>query len=287
MKNSIILSFLLIALSYSAAWSQEEGTVTKKERIAKGKSFYLLGGPSFRFNNKSDYSGGLNLEAGFLKRLNRITSVGASIGYTKFNFDQSLSNSFGNVDAIGNNAFLEDGGYEVYVVYMEGGNLNFLSIGLDFKFEFIPFSEERKLSVFGLIKPFLLVSSRSAVSASTEIAYPAIVPYKLPYNSDANNSWDVGNPFENINADTPGYERWAADTEISGGVGLGVGFDYSLKSNLKIFMQSTLKFTLPITYIKTNGFPPFRDDGYNNKDYPFVKEGFSTINLAVGVSYYF
>jgi hypothetical protein len=287
MKNSIILSCLLIALSYSAAWSQEEGTLIKKERIAKGKCFYLLGGPSFRFNNTSDYSGGLNLEAGFLKRLNRITSVGASLNYSKFNFDQWLSNSFENADAIGNNAFLETGGYEVYVVYMEGGDLNFLSVGLDFKFEFIPFSEGRKLSAFGLIKPFFLVSSRSAVSASTEIAYPAIVPYKLPYNSDANNSWDVGDPFENINADTPGYERWAADTEISGGVAFGVGLDYSIKSNIKIFMQSTLKFTLPITHIKTNAFPASRDGGYDNPEYPFVKEGFSTLNLSVGVSYYF
>lgn len=288
MKNSIILLFAVITLSFSAAWSQEEGTLTKKERIAKGKGIYLLGGPSFRFNNKSDYSGGLNLEAGFLKRLNRITSVGASIGYTKFNFDQSLSNSFENADAIGNNAFLEDGGYEVYVVYMEGGDLNFLSVGLDFKFEFIPFSEERKLSVFGLVKPFLLVSSRSAVSASMEIWYPAIVPYKLPYDSDLNNNWDEGGPpYQNLSSDTPGLERWAADTEFSGGVGLGVGLDYSLKSNLKIFMQSTFKFTLPITHIKTNAFPPSRNDGYYHPDYPFVKEGFSTLNLSVGVSYYF
>lgn len=287
MKKSIIASCVLIAVYSSVAWSQEEGTLTKKERITKGKSFYLLGGPSFRFNNKSDYSGGLNLEAGFLKRLNRITSVGASIAYSKFNFDQSLSNSFENADAIGNNAFLEVGGYEVYVVYMEGGNLNLFSVGLDFKIEFIPFNEERKLSAFGLFKPFLLVSSRSAVSALTELHFPDIVPYKLPYNSDPNNNWSAGDPFENLNEDTPGYEHWAADTEISGGVGLGVGLDYSLKSNVKIFMQSTLKFTLPITHIKTNSFPATRDGGYNNPEYPFVKEGFSTINLAVGISYYF
>lgn len=288
MKNSIILSLVFIALCLQTSWAQEEGTLTKKERIVNGKGIYLLAGPSFRFNNKSDYSGGLNLEAGFLKRLNRITSVGASLNYSKFNFDQSLSNSFENADAIGNNAFLEDGGYEVYVVYMEGGDLNFLSIGLDFKFEFIPFSEERKLSVFGLVKPFLLVSNRSAVSASMEIWYPNNVPYKLPYDSDLNNKWDAGGPpYQYLSSDTPGLERWAADTEFSGGLGLGVGFDYSIKSNIKIFMQSTLEFTLPITHIKTNSFPPSRNDGYYHPDYPFVKEGFSTINLSVGVSYYF
>lgn len=101
----------------------------------------------------------------------------------------------------------------------------------------------------------------------------------LPYN-EAN--YSGGDFFENVT-----YPRLVADTEISGGVGLGAGLDYSLKPNIKIFLQSTLKFTLPITHIKTNAFPALRDGGYNNPEYPFVKEGFSTINLAVGVSYYF
>lgn len=285
MKNSIILSLVSIALCLQTSWAQEEGTITKKERIVNGKSIYLLAGPSFRFNNKSDYSGRLNLEAGFLKRLNRITSVGASLNYSKFNYDQSLSNSFENADAIGNNAFLEDGGYEVYVVSMEGGDLNFLSIGFDFKFEFIPFNEERKFSAYGIINPFLLVSNRSEVNASTAIWYSNTNPFTLPY--DESNWSGAGDLFESINADTPGYERWASATEFTGGVGLGIGLDYSLKSNIKIFMQSTLKFTLPITHIKTNAFPPSRNDGYYHPEYPFVKEGFSTINLALGVSYYF
>ncbi len=287
MKKSIILSFTLIILCYCAAWSQEEGTLTKKERIVNGKSVYFLVGPSFRFVNKSDYSAGLNLEAGFLKRLNRIVSLGGSLAYSKMNFSQKLSDSFRNADAIGNNAFLEDGGYEVYVVSMEGGNLNLFSVGLDFKFEFIPFKEDRKISAYGLIKPFLLVSGRSEVSASTKLWYAAIVPYKLPYDSDPTNNWDEGDLFEDLNADTPGYERWAAATEISGGLGLGIGLDYSLKPNLKLFFQPTFKFTAPITHIKTNAFAASLDDGYDNPKYPFVKEGFSTLSLAVGVSYYF
>lgn len=281
MKNSIIVSFTLIAVCNSVAWSQDEGTHIKKERITNGECFYLLGGSSFRFNNKSDYSGGLNLEAGFLKRLNRITSVGASITFSKFSFDQSLSNSFGNPDAIGNNIFQEDGGYEVYVVFMDGGNLNLFSGGFDLKFEFIPFNEERKFSAFGLIKPFFLVSKRSDVSASTELWFANTIPFDDPAN------WSGGDPYENLSSETPGLERWAADTEFCGGVGLGMGLDYSLKSNIKIFIQSTVKFTLPITYIKTNEFPPSRNDGYYHPDYPFVKEGFSTINLSIGVSYYF
>jgi len=285
MKNSIVLSLVFIALFLQASWAQEEGTLTKKERIVNGNSIYLLVGPSFRFNNKSDYSGGLNLEVGFLKRLNRITSIGASIGYTKFNFDQSLSDSFKNADAIGNNAFIEDGGYEVYVDTLKGGNLNFLSVGLDFKLEFIPFSEARKLSAYGIVKPFLLVSGRSEVSALTRIYYSDTNPMILPYNN-VNWSGD-GELLGNFNSQSSGRGHWASTTEISGGVGLGVGIDYSLKSNIKIYMQSALKFTLPITHIKTNAFPASRERGYNNKDYPFVKEGFSTINLAVGVSYYF
>lgn len=287
MKSSTILSLGLVIMCFSTGWSQDEGTIVKKERIVKGKSIYLLAGPSFRFNNKSDYSGGLNLEAGFLKRLNRITSVGGSLNFSKFSFDQPLSNSFENEKAIGNNAFLEDGGYEVYVVRMSGGNLNFISVGLDIKFEFIPFSESRKLSAFGLIKPFMLISTRSDISASTEIRYPDIVPYKLPYNSDPNNNWSGGDPFEDISSNSPGREQWAAATEFSGGLGVGVGLDYSVKSNLKIFMQSIVKFSLPITHIKTGAFPGSREDGYYNPDYPLVKEGFSTLNISLGVSYYF
>jgi hypothetical protein len=284
MTKTYLIAFVLVVVCICTGFSQDEGVLTKKVRITNGKSFIFSTGPSFRFNNKSDYSPGLYFEAGYLTRLNRLVSIGGSLSFTKLNFDQELSDSYADSKAIGNNLFQEDGGYEVYAVYMDGGNLNFYAAAFDLRIDFSPYNEENKVSVYGHIKPFVLASSRSEVSATTYLWYPNNNPFEPP-------PWDPavsgGVLYETIAATDEGREGWAAKTEFAGGIGIGIGVDYTLSSKLKLFLQPALRFTSPITHIKTNEFPRLRNNGYNNPEYPFAKKGFSTLTVALGLAYSF
>ena len=75
-KGMFIIVTLLTISIYVCA--QDEGPISKKVAFAKGRSFYLIGGPSFHLG-KGDYSSGLNLEAGYLVRLNRTLSIGPCV----------------------------------------------------------------------------------------------------------------------------------------------------------------------------------------------------------------
>ncbi len=287
MRNRFALSlfFLLIGSYYAVA--QEEGNLEKKDRVTKGKSFYFLGGPSYRFgSNKGDYSGGLNLEAGYLIRLNRIVTIGPSVSFSKFSYDPAISNSYGNPNAEGNNIFQEDDGpglgYEVYVVDMKGGDLSFINAGFLVKIDFIPFSEGQRFGAYGIVKPFLSLTSRSEVTAAVTL-WSANT--NDPLDDPAN--WSAGDPFDNLSKSTPGLEDWASSTQFSGGVNLGIGMEYALPSQVTFFLQGTIGMTLPVTYINTSAFPPYKTTGYYHPDYPFVKQGFNTINISFGASYRF
>lgn len=283
MTKTYLIAFVLVVVCVCTGISQDEGVLTKKVRITNGKSFAFSTGPSFRFNNKSDYSPGLHIEAGYLTRLNRLVSIGGSLSFSKFNFSEKLSNSYADSKAIGNNIFQQEAGYgyEVYVVAMKGGNLNFFSAGFDVKIDFMPYKAENKFSVYGLIKPFLLASARSEVSASTNSWSANENPFEDP------KFWSGGDFVESITAKDAGHESWAAKTELAGGIGIGAGVDFMVKQKLRLFFNPLLKFTSPITHIKTNEFPTSWNDGYYNPDYPFAKKGFSTLTVALGIAYSF
>ncbi|HTE34008.1 MAG TPA: hypothetical protein VK666_26695 [Chryseolinea sp.] len=277
-------SLLILAfLTYSAANAQDEGTLSKMDRVSTPNSFYLFGGPSFKFaGNNGDYCCGFNFEAGYLKRINRLVSIGPAVSFTRFLYDESISNSFGDPDASGNNIYQLDGGYEVYVVELKGGDLKFFSAGVNLKIDFVPYEEGRKISFYGIIKPYLLVSKRSEVTASADLWF---ANENSPLDNPAN--WSGGDNFDNLSPKTPGYERWAADTEVTAGANLGIGAELAFPAGFGLFLQSTVVVTLPITYINTSEFPPATNTGYYHKDYPFVKKGFTTLNIAIGAVYHF
>ena len=277
-------SLLILAfLTYSAAKAQDEGTLSKMDRVSTPNSFYLFGGPSFKFGgNKGDYCCGFNFEAGYLRRVNRLISIGPAVSFTRFLYDESISDSFGDQDANGNNIYQVDGGYEVYVVYLKGGDLKFFSAGLNLKIDFVPYEEGRKFSFYGIVKPYLLVSKRSEVTASVDLWF---ANENNPLDNPAN--WSGGDEFDNLSPESPGLERWAADTEVTAGTNLGIGAELAFPAGFGLFLQSTVVVTLPITYINTSEFPPATNTGYYHKDYPFVKKGFTTLNVAIGVVYHF
>src|SRR5688572_28116157 len=87
MKVSLRLLTLALFVSISVS-VQDEGNLEKRERVARSGGLFISGGPSFTIiKNISDYTTGLNFEAGFLKRVDRAFSVGGSLSYSSFKYD--------------------------------------------------------------------------------------------------------------------------------------------------------------------------------------------------------
>lgn len=265
----ILAIFLTVSIQVLC---QDEGTISKKAAFAKGRSIHLIGGPSFKLG-KGDYSTGLNLEAGYLRRINKIISVGPSISFSKFKYDKSISDSFGNEGAEGNNIYIDF--YEVKIVYLQGGDLSFFTLGFDIMVNMIPGQETKGISVYGIVKPFLLFSNRSAVRARVE-------QWFMNDLEDDKSLWYYGGgPDESLSPSS-----WNTGTELNGGLNVGIGAKYVLPSGFTLFLQSTVGVVMRTTFINTTEYPSSYS-GYNDTDNPFVKGVFTILNVSTGIAYSF
>lgn len=279
MRHLFLFLLVVSLVSTIPGSAQDEGPITKKARVvSKANTVYFSLGPSFRFaGNDSDYGSGFNVGAGFLKRLNRIVSIGPFVSYTTFAYDKTISNSFADPDARGNNIFIEEGGYQVKVVHMQGGDLKLSSVGADLRFDFIPSERVVKFSFYGIIRPSLVVAARSKITARGETWY-----LSEPNNHDPS-SWDYSGPPD----DDLSPEGWDAETGFTGGLSAGLGAAWSSPSGLSLFMQTVAGSTFAISHIRTNAYKNTLADGYYNPEYPLVKKGFQYMNVSVGISYTF
>ena len=245
--------------------AQDEGTITKKARVlSKSTTLLFAVGPSFNIGS-GDYSGGFNVQAGLLKRLNRIVSIGPVLSLTKFNYDKSA----------GNTTFIETGGYEIWKVQMQGGDLTFSSLGLDIKFNFIPSERIQKFSPYAIVMPVALLASRSQISAKVETWYRDDV------SDNSGATWYYSGTTESLNSD-----RWEPASQITAGLNAGIGADLIVSSGLSLFLQSTIGLALPINYVDSKSHGT-NLSGFTNKDYPFAKKSFSSLAVSVGVAYTF
>ena len=86
MKRIVCFGFLL--LSAYAVTAQDEGVITKRERIDRSKSIFIGRGGSFTLGeNIGDYSVGFNIEAGFVKRMNRVSFDWTFDFISEFDYD--------------------------------------------------------------------------------------------------------------------------------------------------------------------------------------------------------
>ena len=166
------------------------------------------------------------------------------MSYSSFNYDESISDSFGDASATGNNVYYNDADLEAWVVYIQGGDLRFTTVGLTAKIDFIPFSDTRKFSVYGIVRPFLQVSKRTEISATAELWYYNTIPPDDPSN------WTFSSE-EFLSVNTAGLERWAAETEISGGFNTGVGGELSFRSYKESY--GAVNYNSSIISIAANG----------------------------------
>jgi hypothetical protein len=290
-------------LTVFAASAQDEGAIIKKERIAKDKSVFVDFGPSFTLGkNIGDYKTGFNIEAGFVKRMNRLLSIGPSISYVSFKYDPSVTS------VEGGDAYVDNGDpndwqtkyptyndtYDYgYILTLEGGDINMISLALNLKLNFVPVKDKSIFSVYAFAKPFISYASRTAVKGS-DVRYA----YEI-FEDDNGTSDDADDVLYYNTGDDTWYEdgftsAWGPDDyevlksyqKFTGGIFLGPGVEIFPARRFSFFVQGAFGYTFPISFISTKSYESTVDD-YISEEFPMVKKGFPSINIQVGASFNF
>jgi hypothetical protein len=277
MKKLICLSLLLIGLG--SLHAQDEGTIEKRERIARDKSIFLGIGPSFTLGkNIGDYSTGFNFELGFTKRLNRVFSIGPSISYLQFNYDADKT-GFNNI-FIGGPYNDDDGLGDYYLgalIDFEGGDLTLTSLAANLKFNFVPVKDNSVISVYAFAKPFVTLVSRSAVTGTANV----YENYGDPSNVD---DWYFyfETPYEDLDLS----EKLDSGTEMTGGIFVGPGIELFPARKVSFFTQASFGYTFPLTFVSTQSYEGQSLDDVSD-EFPLTKKGFPSVNVQFGASFNF
>ncbi len=265
-----ILQVLLVTIiSMHCIQAQDEGAVVKRERITRDKSVFISGGVSNVLgNNFGDYSTGINFEGGYLRRLNRVVSIGGSISYLHFNYDPSILQKPPALNQDPVNFYF---GYDINnneigsLLDLNGGDMTLISLAVNFKFNFVPVKDNTIISVYGFAKPFITSAKRGDISG-TSIDYI--------YN-EAASGWDP-------NGNSSG--SYKGDSKISGGILLGPGVELYPGGKVSFFAQAAFGYTFPIDIVSTRSY----DNDIANltaDKFPVSSLGFTSINFAAGVSF--
>lgn len=277
-----IILFLTVFLVTVCAFGQDEGKVVVKERFERDNSIYLSLGPAFTLGkNLGDYSTGFNVELGYLKRVNRVFSIGPSLSYLSFAYDASKTqkNYYDQPDDI------------AIELSFSGGNVSLLSLGANVKLSFIPVSDNTKFSVYGVATPFVAMATKSEMTGT---AYLFQDNGTGVYNKPTQPVSSVAFSKDNV----PGFKK---DNNVTGGINIGFGFEVRPTQALSISLQPGFSYTLPVNYIATSSFVTnsiqyhdtngkiYYDEAtsLNQETFPIVKNGFSAWNIKVGIAYNF
>ena len=220
---------------------------------------------------------GYNFEAGFLKRSNRVFSIGPSfsllyIAYDPEVTDASLGNAYiGFIEDVNDPDF-----WEGYVISLEGGNITIASLALNLRLDFIPISDNSKIAFYGFAKPFVAYASRSDVSGNST--------YLKTDDPDGLTNWRIVE--EDIIWGPDDYPALAAESTFTGGIFVGPGIEFMPSKKTSFFIQVPFGYTFPISYVSTSAYDESLDS-YFDDEFPLVKEGFTSLNLQIGLSFKF
>jgi hypothetical protein len=301
MKKIICLSALVLTL-ISPLCAQDEGTIEKRERIARDHNLFFDFGPSLTLGkNIGDYSAGFSFELGYLKRLNRVLSIGPSISYVSFEYDPAVTSEQGGDlyigvgDPNGWNAKygLNEQFTYGYLLELEGGDVSITSVAFNVKLNLVPVKDNSKLSVYAFAKPFVAVASRTEVRGSdTQYFYEAF--------EDDNGTPDYGDDdllYYNLGDEEiyahgtsewgpESYEALKSGSEVTGGIFIGPGVELFPARKFSAFLQASFGYTAPITFVSTSSYDNTIED-YIDKEFPMVKRGFPSVNIQFGASFNF
>jgi hypothetical protein len=271
--RKIIFMITITSIWVMAATAQDEGAIIKRERIERDKSIFVGGGISIVGNsNFGDYTTGINFEGGYMKRLNRILSIGGSISYLNFSYDPTIlqkppaqfenPNNFyvGYVNDNNGNSTLFG-----YLIDLAGANISILSVAANLKVNFVPVKDNSVISVYGFAKPFIASARRSDLLTSTDV-----------YREDVNNGTTP------VQLDVPG--NYPGESKITGGIFIGPGIEFFPAKAFSFFVQASFGYTFPINVVSTRAYPNDIDI-LDSRDFPFQSIGFTSINFSGGISF--
>lgn len=300
MRKTLLAGLILfVSLALQA---QDEGTIVKRDRIARDKNIFLGLGPSFTLGkNIGDYSAGFSLELGFTKRVNRIFSVGPSLSFVQFDYDPAVT-EVGNKNTFIGGPYLDQsvGAYYYEGLYfdLKGGDISLISLTANLKLNAVPIKDNTKFSFYVFAKPFIAYSMRSEVTGTA---------YYLTNYGDIEDSdewadgiedvfeWKAGSPYVKQTYDVDVSQDMKEENKVTGGIFIGPGIELFPAKPFTAFFQVAVGYTLPITYVSTEYY---NKEGSQNdlstmvtsgdiEKYPMLKKGFPSIGVQFGVSYNF
>lgn len=258
--------------------AQDDGAAVAQERFERDKGIYLAAGPALTLGkNLGDYSNGLSFETGFLKRLNKVMSIGPSISYSVYKYDKDKTYPY----------YYDANNDEFYELYLEGGDISLLGVGFTLRLNFIPVGDNTKFSFYGIGTPFVYSATKKEVSSSGVYYFWNGVQYQA----------------EDFIVDANLFDGFKKESSFTGGLSAGFGFELMPTNVVSFFGQVTVSYTLPIKYVSSQEFTKdaieytfpeipnekFYDAAATLYDpkFPNVKNGFPGVNLRFGFSYNF
>ena len=270
MRKLIPIFLLSFLFTYSLV-AQDEGAITKRERIVRDKNIFAGGGISIvGGSNFGDYSNGINFEGGYIKRLNRVFSIGGSISYLSFKYDDKILKNKPDVNGTG---LSPDFYYDTqapsidygYFLSLQGGDITITSLALNLKLNFLPVKDNSIISIYGFAKPFIASAQVSTLEGKAEYIYYDMNLSDWFYDSKK----DVAETFK-------------SKSSITGGIYIGPGIEFFPARSFSVFAQASFGYTFPINIVSTRSYT--NDINQLTGDFPFKSLGFTSINFSAGIS---
>jgi hypothetical protein len=306
MKTCLVGLFLFASV---LVYAQDEGSVVRVDRINLNKGLFIGIGPSFTFGkNIGDYSTGFNFEAGFLKRVNRVLSIGPSISFISFKYDPEKTTAddggayygTGNIDTdwygsaydTWNNKYGLSESYDyAYVLTLEGGDVSLISLALNLKLNFVPIKDNSVFSLYFFAKPFITSAKRKDVTGTgTLYVYEAYEDRNgtisnefddILYYNLGDNTWYPDGYEEDWGPES--FEALKSENSITGGIFIGPGIEFIPAKRVSPFLQFTIGYTFPLSFVSTKSYDN-SINSYVDDEFPIVKKGFTSLNVQVGIA---
>lgn len=280
--KKVILLISFSSIFFLNLQAQDIADVGVKSRFEKSKGIYFAGGLGLVQGALGDYSTGVSFETGFMKRLNKVMSIGAGISYLSFNYDKDKTYPY----------YYNPNTDEIIILSLKGGDVSLLSAGFNFKLSIIPVSDNTVFSIYGIATPFVSFYTRSEVTGNGDI-------YAYNATSDAYDDFQSSDTWTKDD----GFPVLKQESKVTGGAYLGVGMELFPAKTISGFLQATYGYTLPITFVNTRSFLHdadiyngdstgrnyYGDDSttkisYYNDQFPIVKKGFTALSIKLGIS---
>lgn len=267
MRKVLLVLFSMIAIN---VLGQDEGAIVKKERIEYDNGIFVGGGVSIvPGSNLGDYTTGINFEAGYIKRMNRVFSIGGSISYLSFKYDPDVTGNIVAGTGFPSNFYYNAAQDQGILLKLSGGDVSLLTLAANFKLNFVPVKDNSTISVYAFAKPFIASATVSELTGYGEYYY------------FDGTDW-LADPSSDIDAsDGLVYE---SKSSITGGVFIGPGIEINPAKPISIFLQASFGYTFPLDVVSTLSYPNSINDLVGT-NFPMKNLGFSSINFSAGVSF--